>query len=307
MMQSNLTSAIRPRFATVLLAAAALLSAAPLRAQLQPQKPSLTPPQQNAPPSSAPAAPAPEQAPTSTPAPAPPPAPPATPETLAKGKAIVLAAAKAAGGNSLKSVKSVEIHVSGQANTPNGPMDLSLKLIIVFPDRLRNDAELPVGTVTQGFDGKSGWVQTRQGLIDLPEEFLAEFSRGIALTGGWGLYQQALDGKIEAQYIDEEDFDGKKTSVVQWSTGSGPVRLYFDSATHLLVGAHFRTITPQGDVQADQHWSDFRAVEGNQFPFRNRVDHDGQKFTETTVSEVKINVNPDPAIFTRPAEEKPSS
>jgi hypothetical protein len=183
-------------------------------------------------------------------------------------------------------------------------MDLKLKLTIVFPDHLRNEAELPVGTITQGFDGKAGWVLAPQGLMDLPEDFNSEFSRGIALTGGWGLYQAALDGKITAQYLDDEDFDGKKTNLVLWSGPSGGIRLYFDAVTHLLIGAHFRAITPQGDVETDQHWSDFRAVEGLQYPFHNQVDHDGKKFTETTVSDVKINTNPDPGIFARPAEEK---
>jgi hypothetical protein len=291
------------RFAVVLIAFAAAILAQPLPAQIQPQKPapSLTP-QQNAPPASPPA--------NSTPpaqAPSTPPAPPATPATLAKGKSIVLAAAKAAGGDSLKNVKSVEVHVSGQAVTQSGPMDLSLKIVVSYPDHFRSEAELPVGTFTQGFDGSRAWVSSPQGVIDLPEDFNGEVARGIALTGAWGLYQQALDGKLTAQYIDDEDFDGKKANVVQWTAANGPVKLYFDPATHLLIGAHFRAITPQGDVQSNQHWSDFRSVEGIQFPFHNVVDHDGEKFTETTVSEVKINTNPDPTIFSRPPDTKPPS
>ena len=287
-------------FVALFAAASLIIFAAPLAAQIQPNTPapSLTP--KPLPPSQPGAAPQ-DTAPSK---PAPPPAPASTPATLAKGKAIVLAGAKATGGDALKSVKSVEVHVAGQATTPQGPMDLKLKLTIVFPDHLRNEAELPVGTIVQGFDGKAGWILAPQGLLDLPEDFIPEFSRGIALTGGWGLYQQALDGKITAQYLDDEDYDGKKTNVVQWSGPSGPIRLNFDAATHLLVGAHFRAITPQGDVETDQHWSDFRTVEGLQYPFHNQVDHDGKKFTETSVSDVKINTNPDPGIFARPAEEK---
>jgi hypothetical protein len=287
-------------FFALFIAASLIIFAAPLFAQIQPKTapPSLTP-KPLPPPSSGDATQ--DAAPSK---PEPPPAPAATPATLAKGKAIVLAGAKATGGDILKSVKSVEVHVSGSAFTVQGPMDLKIKLTIMFPDHLRNDAELPVGTITQGFDGKAAWVLAPQGLMDLPEDFNPELWRGIALTGGWGLYQSALDGKITAQYLDDEDFDGKKTNAVLWSGPSGPIRLYFDATTHLLIGAHFRSITPQGDVEADQHWSDFRAVEGLQYPFRNQVDHDGKKFTETTVSDVKINTSPDPGIFARPAEEK---
>ena len=300
MKEQSVVRAHLPGFAVSFMAAALLLFATPLAAQIQPQTPapSLTP-QKSATPTqpSAAAQPAAPAKPVSAP----------TAESLAKGKSIILAAAKASGGDSLKTVKSVEVHVSGQATTPGGPMDLTLKLTILFPDHLRNDAELPIGTISQGFDGKDGWIQSPQGLIDLPPDFIPEFSRGIALTGGWGLYQRALDGKVEAQYLDDEDFDGKKTSAVQWAGPSGPVKLYFDATTHLLIGAHFRAVTPQGETQTDQHWSDFRAVEGLQYPYRNQVDHDGQKFTETSVSDLKINTNPDPAIFARPAEEKPSN
>src|SRR5271170_7280365 len=287
-------------FAVLFAAASLIIFVAPVAAQIQPNTPApsltpkpLAPPQPGA---------APQDAAPSMPAP--PLAPAATPATLAKGKAIVLAAAKATGGDALKTVKSVEVHVAGQATTAQGAMNLKLKLTIVFPDHLRNEAELPVGTIVQGFDGKAGWILAPQGLLDLPEDFIPEFSRGIALTGGWGLYQQALDGRVIAQYLEDEDYDGKNTNVVQWSGPSGPIRLNFDATTHLLVGAHFRAITPQGDVETDQHWSDFRTVEGLQYPFRNQVDHDGKKFTETSVSDVKINTNPDPGIFARPAEEK---
>ena len=300
MIVRNIVRARGLGFAALFAAASLIIFAAPLAAQIQPKTPApsltpkpLAPPQPGAAPQ--------DSAPSM---PAPPPAPAATPATLAKGKAIVLAAAKATGGDALKPVKSLEVHVSGQATTPQGAMDLKLKLTIVFPDHLRNEAQLPVGTIIQGFDGKAGWILAPQGLLDLPEDFIPEFSRGIALTGGWGLYQQALDGKVTAQYLDDEDFDGKKTNLVLWSGPSGPIRLYFDAATHLLIGAHFRAITPQGDVETDQHWSDFRAVEGLQYPFHNQVDHDGKKFTETNVSDVKINTNPDPGIFARPAEEK---
>lgn len=298
MHQQNCNRARAAGIGAAFFAAAFLAFAAPLAAQIQPKTtpPSLTPPPPGAP-QSAPA-------PSATQAP---PAPPATPESLAKGKAIILAAAKASGGDAINSVKSVEVHVAGHADTPGGLMNLTLKLVVIFPDHFRTDAELPIGTVTQGFDGKDGWVMTPSGLIALPEEFIPEVQRGIALTGGWGLYKQAMNGKVEAQYLDDEDHDGKKANVVQWTGPSGPIKLYFDASTHFLIGAHFRAISTQGTVESDQHWSDFREVQGVMYPYANEVDHDGQKFTETTVSDVKINTNPDLSLFARPPEPKPAN
>src|SRR6202042_3136495 len=96
-------------FAVCFAAASLFVFAGPLPAQIQPKTPppSLTP-KPLPPPSSGDATQ--DAAPSK---PAPPPAPAATPATLAKGKAIVLAGAKATGGDTLKTVKSVEVHVSG--------------------------------------------------------------------------------------------------------------------------------------------------------------------------------------------------
>lgn len=268
--------------------------ALPLAAQVQPRVP---PPSHDiTPPAAAPQSAAPPQSGEKQPQ-----APAATPESIEKGKAIVLAAARVAGGDALNDVKNIEVTSSGQADTPGGMMDISLKLVIVYPNMLHSDAHLPVADISQGFDGSTGWVVSPQGTIDLPPDYNGEFDRAIAIAGAWGLYRQALAGNIELQYLDDEDFDGKKTQAVQWHATNGPVKLFFDPAGHLLVGAHFQSITPQGIVETDQHWSDFRSVGKLQYPYHNLIFRDGSKFSETTVQAVKVNTNPDRAIFAKPA------
>jgi hypothetical protein len=262
--------------------------ALPLAAQVQPH---VAPPSHDMPPPSA--APPSDAMPEQTPA--------ATPESIAKGKAIVLAAANAAGGDALKDLKSIEIKSSGQADTPGGTMDITLKLIVVYPNMLRSDVHLPIVDISQGFDGSSAWVVAPQGILDLPAEYKGELERAIAFAGPWGLYRDALAGKLSLQYLDEEDLDGKKMTAVQWNAPNGPVKMFFDPATHLLVGAHFRAITPQGVVETDQRWSDFQTAGGLQYPHHNVVFRDGSKFSETTVDSIKVNTSPDPKIFSKPA------
>ncbi|HXW18415.1 MAG TPA: hypothetical protein VEJ39_08920 [Candidatus Acidoferrales bacterium] len=262
--------------------------ALPAAAQVQPH---VSPPSHDmTPPASAPQSDAP-----------PAPAPAATPESTEKGKAIVLAGARAAGGEALSNLKSVEIASSGQADTPGGMMDITLKLTIVYPNQLRSDAHLPIADISQGFDGTSGWVLAPQGVLDLPPEYKGEIDRGIALAGAWGLYRDALAGGISVQYLDDEDLDGKKMEAVQWNATNGPVKLYFDPSTHLLAAAHFRSITPQGPAQTDQRWSDYRAEGGLQYPHHSVIFRDGSKFSDTKVDSVKLNTNPDPKMFAKPA------
>jgi hypothetical protein len=224
-----------------------------------------------------------------------------SPASIEKGKSILQAAAKAAGGDALKAVHNVQVETSGQAFAQGTTFDIQLLLTIDYPNKLHTQATLPQGEIQQTFDGTNGWIVTQdQGVIDLPAEYIPEFKRGIALAGAWGLYRDVLDGKVDGHFVDEEEVDGHKVEIVEWTSDSGPVKLYFDAATHFLTGAHFEAVTPQGSVQADQRWSDFKTVSGCQYPYHSVVFHNGQKFTETEVKSIKTNVSIDPTSFKKP-------
>jgi hypothetical protein len=225
----------------------------------------------------------------------------ATPDQLDKGRAILRAAAQAAGGAALASVQSVEITGSGQLFIQGQQIPSQTKIQILYPDHVH--AELSVGqfgSFTQAFDGKAAWISSPQGTQDAPPSLFGEFQRTIILSGGWGLYQQILAGKVEAASLGQEDLDGKKAEMLMWKSPFGDVKLYFDPGSHLLVGAHYRSVTPQGAAEVDQHWSDFRAVEGRQYPFHNVLLRDGEKFADSTIQEVKINPSLDPSLFVKP-------
>jgi hypothetical protein len=230
-------------------------------------------------------------------------APESTPESSKHGDEIVKAAAQAAGGAALQSVDDVRITSAGTAHTAQGELPIEVKYTIAFPDRVRSEAKLPFGLMVQGFDGKSGWASTPQGVMDLPQEYAGESQRAAALSGGWGLYKLALAGKLPTQFLGEEDWDGKKDLVVQWTAMSGPIKLYFDPDTHLLAGAHFRSVSPQGTSETDQHWSDYRDVQGRKFPYANTIFRNGTKFSEVKVQSVEVNTKPDAALFTKPASQ----
>jgi zinc protease len=233
-------------------------------------------------------------------------APAATPESLARGRATLEAAVQAAGGAAFGKIESLEVSASGQAYGPGGQQfSIDVKTQVLYPDRIRIELKLPFGAIQQGFDGKSTWLISPQGPMALPNYVIGEFLRGIALVGAVGLYQKTLTGGLEAQFLGEEEIAGKKTEAVQWNASFGPVKLYFDAATHQLVAARFRQFTQQGTVDAEQQWSDFRAVDGIQIPYQTLTLHDGAKFSNFTVQDVKLNTKPDPSFFSKPQPQPP--
>jgi predicted Zn-dependent peptidase len=223
-----------------------------------------------------------------------------TPEALAKGKEILLAAAKAAGGDALGSVKSLSMNETGSMFNQGNEAQIKVSWLVSYPDRSHGQVEFQGQTIMQVCDGKSAWLQFPDKVVDA-SRFLPEFERGIAMFGGaWGAYQRVLDGKLAGQFIGEEEIDGKKAEGVQLEAPFNSVKLYFDPTTHLLAAAHYQSEGQHGMVDNDQRWGDYRTVDGKQFAYTTTIFRDGAKFLESHIVEVNVNAKIDESLFVKP-------
>jgi zinc protease len=228
-------------------------------------------------------------------------APAATPESLEKGKEVLLEAARATGGDALTSVTSIGMTEDGKLYGTQGEMPIHVKWLVAYPDRSRADVTLAAQSVVQVCDGKSAWLQFPQRTVDVTH-VLNEFERGIAFFGGgWGIYQQVLAGKLAGQFLGEEEINGKKAQGVGVEAAFGAVKLYFDPESHLLVTARYQSASPQGIADNEQHWSDYRTVEGRKFAYSTEIYRDGAKYVESTIEEFHLNPPVDDALFAKPA------
>jgi zinc protease len=235
------------------------------------------------------------------------PATPATPESLEQGKKILLAAAQAAGGAALQSVATLGFSENGILHNPKGDRQLGVTWQVSYPDRSYGEVNLGPATIVQVCDGTSSWLKFPDGIHDTTN-MIGEFKRGITLFGGgWGLYQQALAGKITGQAIGEEEIRGTKTLGVAITGAFGAVKLYFDPATHLLAAARYQSVNDHGLSDNEQHWSDYRNVEGRQFAFATDTYRDGAKLFESTVLSLTINPKLDDSLFVKPAATAPEA
>ena len=172
--------------------------------------------------------------------------------------------------------------------------------LVAYPDRSHGEVLLGDQKILQVCDGASSWLQFAQGTRDTTP-MIGEFKRGILLFGGgWGLYQQVLEGKITGQAIGEEQIDGKKTLGVAIDGLFGAVKLYFDPETHLLAAARFQSAGPRGMSDNEQRWSDYRKLEGRTFAYSTVTYRDGAKLFESTVQDVQLNPRIDEALFAKP-------
>ena len=177
------------------------------------------------------------------------------------------------------------------------------------PDQRATVIHLLDGDSTSTFDGQVGWLATPQTLKPMPL---------IELTGG------DLDGaKIDAELsfparikgsLTEwrigypEMIDGKEVQVLQGRLTQGglPVKLYFDSASGLLVRCVRYTNSPVGVNPTQIDFSDYRDVSGVKLPYHWVVTWtDGRSTIE--LSELRANVPIDATKFAKPAPVVPKA
>lgn len=222
-------------------------------------------------------------------------------ESAARAKEIIAAAIEASGGAAaIQKITGAAFSSTGEFVTPQGTFPAAVKTMAAFPDKVWVEVQIGGFQIQQAFDGKVAWQATPQAVNELPATFSQESQRGVDLIAGWGVYQRALAGKLEAGFAGEKDFQGKKTLAVGWQAGAGKVTLFFDAASRLLVGAAFHARTPQGEFDTVNSWSDHRLVDGVMFPHHWLTLRDGAKFSEQKIAEVKVNPAIDPKIFSKP-------
>ena len=81
------------------------------------------------------------------------------------------------------------------------------------------------------------------------------------------------------------------------------MKLYFDKKSNLLVKSEYKTKASEQkfkDVLQEVNYSDFKTVDGCQFPHHLLIKQDGKIYVETDVTEMKA-IKFDAKVFERPA------
>lgn len=224
-----------------------------------------------------------------------------TAATLAQGQAVLNAAAQAAGGNALAAVRTIKVTETGHVNGPRGQITIDETYQLAYPGRIHSELSILGQKLVQVLDGEQGWMAAGPQSAPLPLNQVENMRRRVLLSEGIGIYQAALAGKAKVQWLGEEQVQGRKLIALKWTTDAGPIKLYVDPETHLVVGASYNASTSGGGgPETLELWSDFRKVDGLQLPFKMVGYQRGAKFMDATVSQIQVNVPVDPKIFVRP-------
>jgi zinc protease len=176
----------------------------------------------------------------------------------------------------------------------SGTLDLKEKA----PNQTLAVVTLGGAAFRQAFDGKVGWSDDpRSGLRELSGDELeetrrdADFSHPVDMRI---LYKKFV--VLDAEKVDEHD-----AFLMEVTPENGaPEKMYFDSATGLLIRVVSQRHTPDGVTPIQIDVSDYREVDGIMLPFSIHQAAGEMEFT-MKLNEIHHNVDIDSAQFSKPA------
>ncbi|NUL82961.1 MAG: hypothetical protein HUU60_09595 [Armatimonadetes bacterium] len=217
---------------------------------------------------------------------------------------------EASGGReAMQAVKSMRL--SGKLTIKNQGITGAMEISFKAPNKVFVKQDITgIGSVQQGFDGKTGWAQDPfSGLRDLEGAELEALKREASL-------ESALNWKQHFkkwEYLGEESVKDKKAHKVSFEPKVGkPVVKFFDVESGQLIRQDGWSESPMGEVPVSTYLSDYRKEGNITMPFKMTASM-AQVEIEIQFSKLETNIGIEDKIFVRPGgapkdtEDKPLS
>jgi zinc protease len=199
-----------------------------------------------------------------------------------KARKLLERAQTALGGvDKLLAVKDTQDTVDMEMNTPQGAMKGTQVMRWLAPSHLRQTLDLPMGKIEMYYDGKSGWLVSPQGAMDMPPPMAKQIQSGL-FRNPYTLFTSDRNP--------ERTIAATGDNTVSISDKSGnSVRVDFDAATGLPSKLHYQSTGMTGPAPMTDTYSDFRNVSGVMIPHKIVIEQNGQKFADVTLRESRTN------------------
>lgn len=216
-----------------------------------------------------------------------------------QAKEVVARAAMASGGlAALRNVKTIRATASTVMATPDGPLQVTTRTFVEYPGRMRVDATLPGGEITQTYSDGTAWIKDPTGIRDAPTAMRDDFAQSVRRD--WvALFVAAADDRVMGRRLpDDKGLGGRPLHVVAlWGEDLSPVRMAVDAGTARIAWLSYQSAGPGGLATITETFGDFRAVGGIQVPYTAVVRRDAVLLLERTLIDVQVNVSVPPAFF----------
>lgn len=226
---------------------------------------------------------------------------------LAAQAAKVLAAARAALGGDARLASVKAFAATGRTRQVRGEhlVPIEFEILCELPDKYARTDEIPAqesGPTTTGFSGADP-IQ-----IPPPPAPPADAARQARVAAAradlvrlmLGMFAGApIDYPLTFAYAGQAEAPQGKADAVDVSGPAGfTARLFINSETHLPIMVSWQAARPRGPALENRlYYSDYRDVDGLQWPFRVRRAAGAETVEETTFDRFRLNPKIDPKKF----------
>ncbi len=212
-------------------------------------------------------------------------------------RALIGRAIAAKGGlKKLRGIRTTRVEAVVHVQAGGETIDIPTVTSIEYPDRFRVEAQMDGGPLVQVFARGDYWVQGPRGPGEVTPAKRDEIQRAVQRDIVM-LLLRAASGAATTVAVPSPD--EALAAVTVRADGMAPVTMLITRDTGLIAGLQY--VEQAGGGLTQEHYSDYRQVDGIQVPFRTIVRRPDAPTIERTVKDVRYNARLAPGLFTKPS------
>lgn len=179
--------------------------------------------------------------------------------------------------------------------TPMGDLDMNKATNIIFPDKISDSIESPMGNISVKINGSKGIQAMPGNSMDLPGEHIsAIINQTMFSYFGW-LYDPA---SIQVGYLQDDVVGEIAYKVLKLEHKGSTMKLWMNVKTNLPDFSIENLDTPQGAMKVKSEFKDYREFDSVMCPATiNSVLTDGTPLNKTVFKTIQFNKEISPEEF----------
>ncbi|MHB0970543.1 MAG: M16 family metallopeptidase [Thermoanaerobaculia bacterium] len=225
---------------------------------------------------------------------------PAAAASTPEGTTVATRIVKAYGGESkVKSINALRRKATILAKTPQGEMEIELDATEIFPDRSVQVMKTPMGEMTMIASPAGAFMKMGTMTRDLPGPQKDAMLKEIPQTPIFILgHADTLNPVFTVS--GKETIADVNVDILDVNVGGALLRWYVDAEGRILR-IWSKGMEMGQEVESVNDFSDYRAVDGMQIPYKVTMKRNGEDAGAATLIELQINPTVDPKTFEKPA------
>jgi hypothetical protein len=222
-------------------------------------------------------------------------------------KSIIEKAVKAHGGaERINKLKCVQTKSKGKLELLGG-IEMTQEVSIKYTGKFREVADMEIAgqkvRVISVFDGSKASITANGQAVEVTDKIMEEFREGAHALKVARLTNLLTDKSLQLSLVGESKVENRPVVGVKIAgKGHRDIDLYFDKASGLLVKVQTRKndLQTMQEVDEERIIKEYRLVDGLQTAKTVLVNHDGKKYLEVEVIDVKYLDDIDDSEFQKP-------